>query len=100
MITHISSTGWPWFTRWALITSRTSRSFRTSKTLKDPNVLKMIDRTMLAKLKTLDEATLTKEFGKEVNKTELQGLLARRDLIVKIFEAKGDSALFDRARKN
>ena len=77
-----------------------SRSFRTSKTLKDPNVLKMIDRTMLAKMRTLDEATLTREFGKEVTKAEVQGLLARRDLIVKVFEAKGDSALFDRARRN
>lgn len=77
-----------------------SRSFRTSKTLKDPNVLKMIDRTTLAKMKTLDEATLTREFGNNVSKTELQGLLARRDLIVKIFEAKGDSALFDRVKRN
>jgi hypothetical protein len=77
-----------------------SRSFRTSKTLKDPSVLKMIDRTMLAKMKALDEATLTRELGKDVTKTELQGLLARRDLIVKIFEAKGDSALFDRAKRN
>ena len=77
-----------------------SRSFRTSKTLKDPNVLKMIDRTMLEKMKTLDEATLTREFGNNVSKTEVQGLLARRDLIVKLFEAKGDSALFDRPKRD
>jgi len=77
-----------------------SRSFRTSKTLKDPSVLKSVDRNMLAKMKTLDEATLTKEFGREVAKNEIQGLLARRDLIVKIFEAKGDSALFDRPKRN
>lgn len=77
-----------------------SRSFRSSKTLKDPSVLKTVDRTMLAKMKTLDEATLTKEFGKEVTKAEVQGLLARRDLIVKTFEAKGESALFDRPKRN
>jgi hypothetical protein len=77
-----------------------SRSFRLSKILKDPSVLKMIDRTMLAKMKTLDEATLTKEFGKDVSKAEVQGLLARRDLIVKIFEGKGESALFDRSKRN
>jgi len=76
-----------------------SRSFRTSKTLKDPSVLKMIDRTMLAKMKALDEATLTREFGRDVTKTEVQGLLARRDLIVKTFEAKGDTALFDRPKR-
>jgi hypothetical protein len=76
------------------------RGFRTHKKLKDESVLKTIDRDMLAKMKTLDTATLTKEFGREVTKDEIQGLLARRDLIVKIFEAKGESALFDRPKRN
>jgi hypothetical protein len=31
---------------------------------------------------------------------EIQDLLARRDLIVKFFEAKGDSSLFDRPSRN
>jgi hypothetical protein len=51
-------------------------------------------------MKALDEATLIKEFGREVTKDEVKGLLARRDLIVKIFEAKGESALFDRPKRN
>jgi hypothetical protein len=55
---------------------------------------------MLAKMKTLDEATLTTELGREVTKDEIRGLLARRDLIVKIFEAKGESGLFDRPSRN
>lgn len=77
-----------------------SRAFRVHKALKDPAVLKTMDRSMLAKMKMLDEATLTKEFGRDVSKSEVQGLLARRDLIVKFFEAKGDSALFDRPKRN
>jgi hypothetical protein len=77
-----------------------SRSFRMHKTLKDPSVLKSIDRTMLAKMKMLDESTLTTELGREVTKDEIRGLLARRDLIVKFFAAKGDSALFDRPSRN
>ena len=77
-----------------------SRSFRVHKTLKDPSVLKSCDRNLLAKMKALDQATLTKEFGTEVSKAEIQGLLARRDLIVKFFEEKGDSALFDRPKRN
>jgi len=77
-----------------------SRAFRTHKTLKDQSALKSCDRKLLAKMKTLDEATLSKELGKELNKAEIQGLLARRDLIVKFFEAKGDSALFDRPKRN
>jgi hypothetical protein len=77
-----------------------SRSFRVHKTLKDPSVLKSIDRNMLAKMKTLDEATLIKEFGNTVSKDEVRGLLARRELIVKFFEGKGESALFDRPARN
>jgi hypothetical protein len=77
-----------------------SRSFRISKTLKDPSVLKSCDRNMLAKMKSLEEATLTKEFGRDVTKPEILGVLARRDLIVKIFDSKDESALFDRSRRN
>jgi hypothetical protein len=77
-----------------------SRSFRVHKSLKDPSVLKSIDRNMLAKMRTLDEVTLTKEFGPDVSKGEIRGLLARRDLIVKFFDGKGESALFDRPQRN
>lgn len=77
-----------------------SRAFRVHNTLKDPSVLKMVDRNMLAKMKTLDEATLTREFGRDVSNNEVRGLLARRDLIVKFFDSKGESALFDRPKRN
>jgi len=77
-----------------------SRAFRVHKSLKDQSVLKAVDRNMLAKMKTLDEATLTKEFGRDVSKDEVRGLLARRDLIVKVFEDKRESALFDRPSRN
>jgi hypothetical protein len=73
-----------------------SRSFRMDKTLQDPKMLNQCDRALLAKLKTLDEPTLTKELKAYVSKPEIKALLARRDLIVKFFEAKGDGALFDR----
>jgi len=85
---------------WHLWLIDESRSFRPHKSLKDPSVLKTCDRTMLAKMKTLDEATLTKEFGKDVSKDEIRGVLARRDIIVKFFDAKGESALFDRPKRN
>jgi hypothetical protein len=62
--------------------------------------LKGIDRETLAKMKMLDEATLSKEFGRDVTKDEIRGLLARRDLIVKLFENKGPSVLFDRPVRN
>jgi hypothetical protein len=73
-----------------------TRSFRTQKTLDNPKVLARCDRNLLAKMKALNEATLQKELGSHVSRDEIRGLLARRDAIVKIFEAKGDSALFER----
>jgi hypothetical protein len=48
-------------------------------------------------MKALEEATLTKQLGSYSNKSEIRALLARRDLIVKFFEAQGESALYDRA---
>jgi hypothetical protein len=86
--------------KWHLWLIDHSRAFRVHKSLKDPSVLKSVDRNMLAKMKSLDEPTLVKEFGQNVSKDEVRGLLARRDLIVKVFEAKGDSALFDRPKRD
>ncbi len=59
-------------------------------------MLSICDRNVLAKMKALDAATLNKEMKNYLEKGEIQGLLARRDLIVKFFAAKGDSALYDR----
>ncbi len=86
--------------KWHLWLIDHSRAFRVHKSLKDPSVLKAVDRNMLAKMKSLDEPTLVKEFGQNVSKDEVRGLLVRRDLIVKFFEAKGDSALFDRPKRD
>lgn len=77
-----------------------SRAFRTMKTLLDPKMLDNCDRNLLAKMKTLDAASLQKEMKNYLDKAEIQGLLARRDLIVKTFEAKGDSVLYDRPSRN
>ena len=73
-----------------------SRSFRMQKTLQNPKMLTQCDRALLAKMKALDEPTLLKELKGYANKAEVQGLLARRDLIVKFFEDKGVAGLYDR----
>ena len=86
--------------KWHLWLIDHSRAFRVHKSLKDSSVLKSVDRSMLAKMKQLDEPTLVKEFGQNTSKDEIRGLLARRDLIVKFFEAKGESALFDRPKRD
>jgi hypothetical protein len=73
-----------------------TRSFRMQRNLDNPKVLARCDRNLLARMKALDEAALQKELAPHVSRDEIRGLLARRDSIVKVFEAKGDSALFDR----
>jgi hypothetical protein len=73
-----------------------TRAFRMQKTLLDPKALMSCDRNLLAKMKALDAATLNKEMKNYLEKGEIQGLLARRDLIVKFFESKGEIALYDR----
>ena|SRR5579859_4483931 len=73
-----------------------TRAFRLQRTIDNPKVLARCDRNLLAKMKALDEATLQKELAPHVSRDEIRGVLARRDIIVKVFEAKGDSALFDR----
>lgn len=85
---------------WRLWMIDHGRAFRVHKTLKDPGALKRIDRNLLAKMKALDEATLTKAVARVAGKEEVRGLLARRDLIVKFFEDKGPGALYDRPARN
>lgn len=86
--------------KWHLWLIDHSRAFRVHKSLKDPSVLKFVDRTMLAKMKLLDEPMLVKAFGQNTTKDEIRGLLARRDLILKLFEEKGESALYDRPKRD
>lgn len=73
-----------------------SRAFRVQKALKDATILTQIDRGLLAKMKTLEKDAVKKELGAFLSGAEIDGLMARRDLLVKFFEAKGESGLFDR----
>jgi hypothetical protein len=77
-----------------------TRAFRMSTDLMDAKMLTRCDSQMLEKMKQLDAATLKKEIGQyDVGDSQIKGLLARRDKIVKIFEAKGPSALFTMPRR-
>ena len=73
-----------------------TRSFRTRRDLRNAKNLVQCDRSLLARMKALDEPTLKRELSPYVNGEEIKGLLARRDAIVKFFEGKGEGALFDR----
>jgi len=77
-----------------------TRAFRNQKTLLNPKNLGKCDRHMLAKMRDLNKATLQQKLGHYVTNMQIDGLLARRDLIVKFFDdqvaQKGEAdVLFD-----
>jgi len=74
-----------------------TRAFRIQRTLRTKKNLVKCDRTVLAKMKELNEETLSKELMPWCTKEEIKALLARRDLIVQFFEEevrqKGEAAV-------
>ena len=70
------------------------------KDLIDPGNLTACDRALLADLRRLDRPSLEENLGGCLNGMEIDGLLARRDRIVEIFDGKiaregEDAVLFD-----
>ena len=75
-----------------------SRAFRMYKSLKRPGDLTRIDRQVYEKLGSLSEELLTRELGDVLRKSEIRGLLARRDRIRELFGKRiaelGESRVF------
>jgi len=86
--------------QWGLWMIDHTRAFRTRRDLLDPKGLVKCDRNLLARMKALDADTIHRVLGPYLNKEEVKGLLARRDKIVKFFEDKGESALYDRPKRS
>ena len=63
-----------------------TRAFRTYKKLQRPEDLQRCDRQLLQKLKALDRAQLAAATKHYLTKDELNGVMARRDLIVERFQ--------------
>lgn len=77
-----------------------SRAFRLYTTLRNPENLVRCDRTLLKNLRALDRAALEARTGRYLTKPEITAVMARRDKIVALFEARiaqqGEKAvLFD-----
>ncbi len=80
-----------------------SRAFRMSKTLQEPDRLTAVDRKLLARLKGLTREELRKKIERWVSRDQIDAVIARRDLIVGVFEkqiaSKGeDKVVYDVAR--
>jgi hypothetical protein len=80
-----------------------TRAFRMMKSLQNTKDLLLCDRKLLANMRQLTADTLRDKLGKWLTKSELEAVLARRDLIVKFFDnqvaTKGEAAvLYDLPR--
>jgi hypothetical protein len=73
---------------WGLWLIDHTRSFRRYKTCPKLKMVKQIDRNLLESLKKLTREMLTQRVGQYLVSPEIDGVLARRDVIVKHFEQK------------
>lgn len=72
-----------------------TRAFRLGRELLKPDQLTRIEPALFENLKKLTLATVTAAVGNSLTKAEIEAVMARRDLIVKVFEqrlAKGGEA--------
>lgn len=77
-----------------------TRAFRAYRELLDPDDLVRCDRALLEGMRRLDKRTLVERLGTYLTNMEIEGLLARRDRIVKFFDDKAaregaDAVLYD-----
>jgi len=80
---------------WKLWMIDHTRAFRTRTDLLAPKDLKMCDRQLLANMKALTFEKMKPELSPYLRDTEIKSILARRDKLVKFYEAAGDQALYD-----
>jgi hypothetical protein len=84
---------------WRLWMIDHTRAFRWHRALRSPGNLARCDRELLERLRSLDEATLQRELGRYLGPREIDGILARRDLIVQHFDRAGPAVLYDRGSR-
>lgn len=73
------------FTMWLI---DHTRAFRLGKQLLKPELLTRCDRGLLEHLRAMTPESLAKAVGGSLTKPEQEALLARRDAIVKVYEAR------------
>jgi hypothetical protein len=76
-----------------------SRAFRIQRELMAPGDLVRFSRALLARLAALDRATIEARLGRWLEKMQIDGMLARRDLILALARQRvaeaGEEATFD-----
>lgn len=77
-----------WTKDWTLWLIDHTRAFRLDKTLAKPAQLTRIDRDLYARLRDLTRERVEAAVGDSLRKDELAAVMARRDALVKHFEAR------------
>jgi Trp operon repressor len=75
-----------WTSDWKMWMIDHTRAFRLGKDLLKKQPLERVERTLLEKMRELTFPGLTDAMGKILTKEEVEALLARRDVIVKLFD--------------
>ena len=65
-----------------------TRAFRLNKDLGRPDELIRVERSLYENLKKLTAASLSAAVGQQLRKAEVEALIARRDAIIKVFDAR------------
>src|SRR6187200_869407 len=77
-----------WTADWKMWMIDHTRAFRLGRDLLKPQLLERVDRTLLDRMRELNEPKLTEAMDKSLTKQEIEALLARRDAIVRLFDEK------------
>ena len=65
-----------------------TRAFRLNKDVGKPDELIRVERTLYDNMKKLTAASLAEAVGNQLRKAEVEALIARRDAIIKVFDAR------------
>lgn len=77
-----------WTTDWKMWMIDHTRAFRLATDLQRPAALLRIERSLFEHMKVLTPDAVAKAVGNSLTRYEIQALLARRDVIVKLFEVR------------
>jgi hypothetical protein len=75
-----------WTRDWKMWMIDHTRAFRLGDDLQQPATLLRIERSLLDSMRTLTEPAMRKAINGSLTTTEVRAVLARRDVIVKLFE--------------
>ena len=77
-----------WAKDWKMWLIDHTRAFRLTREIRTPGDLTRVDRELLQAMRGLTVESVSKAVGNSLNREEIQGVIARRDLLVKFFDTR------------